>query len=54
MRRDLDLVRDILLFFEQRDSFGVMNDGDIERELAFKGFSCQEVAYHLRLMAQAI
>lgn len=53
MRRDLDLVRDILLFFEQRDSFSVMNDGDIERELAFEGFRCQEVAYHLRLMAQA-
>lgn len=53
MRRDLDLVRDILLFFDQRESISVMNDQDIQGELAFEGFTFQEVAYHLRLMAQA-
>jgi hypothetical protein len=53
VRRDLDLVRDVLLFFEKRESISVMSDADIEKELSFEGFTYQEVAYHLRLMAQA-
>jgi hypothetical protein len=53
VKRDLDLVRDILLFFEARESVKVMTDEDIERELKVEGYTYQDIAYHLRLMAQA-
>jgi hypothetical protein len=53
MRRDLDLVRNILLFFESRDSSSIMSDAVIQEQLKFEGFDYRDVAYHLRIMAQA-
>ncbi|QIB65005.1 DUF2513 domain-containing protein [Kineobactrum salinum] len=47
MKRDLDLVRKILIFFEEKE-----NDR-IVRELSFEGYSDLQVKYHLLLMDEA-
>ncbi len=47
MRRDMDLIRQLLLYFEERDSFA------LDQEPAIEGYDEREVQYHLLLLAQA-
>ena len=47
MKRDMDLVRAILLHIEQRDT------GDKFGPVAIDGRDAESVAYHVRIMAQA-
>lgn len=47
MRRDPDLVRKLLLYFEGRQSFAV------DREVRIEGYSDDDVQYHLLLLAQS-
>ena len=47
MRRNMDLIRNILLYFEDRESFAVDRDPQIE------GYDKNTIQYHLQLLAQA-
>jgi hypothetical protein len=43
----MDLIRQLLLYFEERDSFA------LDQEPAIEGYDEREVQYHLLLLAQA-
>ena len=47
MKRDFDLVREILLYFEERDEISVLTELEIEE------YDKRLVAYNLRLMYEA-
>lgn len=47
MKRDLDLVRKILLWMEGSDH------GTVHTEPQIEGFSAEQVGYHVHLMGQA-
>jgi hypothetical protein len=47
MKRDIDLIRKLLLYFEEKP------DGNMIKDLELEGFSNDEVQYHLILMDQA-
>lgn len=51
MKRDLDLVRDILRYFEERESISLIEHADLAAELGRDDLGV--VAYHVRLLAQA-
>ncbi|GEO43270.1 hypothetical protein SAE02_74180 [Skermanella aerolata] len=47
MKRDMDLVRKLLFYFEDKQSFSV------DQNVTIDGYSEDEIAYHLVLIAQA-
>ena len=47
MKRDMDLVRQLLLYFEEAPDFAM------KQHIAIDGHTNDEVVYHLLLMAQA-
>lgn len=55
MRRDMDLIRELMLKLEDMDcdhnSVYLFNPGD--EDLAVDGFTDEEVSYHLALIAEA-
>ena len=49
MKRDPELIRSVLLFFEKKDSFEIVEAGSLNVE----GYEDKAIEYHLMLMAQA-
>lgn len=49
MKRDMDLVRQLLFYFEEKDNFRLVKSDDIEIE----GYDSQIIAYHIHLMCEA-
>lgn len=49
MRRDPELIRKLLLYFELKDSLAIVEAGS----LAVDGYDNKDIEYHLMLMAQA-
>ena len=47
MKRDIDLVRHILLFIEQHEH------GTAPRDMAIDGYTEEQIGYHVHLMGQA-
>lgn len=47
MKRDIELVRKLLLYIEENFTYDVLHSSLIELE----GYSAQEIGYHLKLMA---
>lgn len=49
MRRDPELIRKLLLFFEGKDDLKIVESGSLE----MAGYDNKAIEYHLMLMAQA-
>lgn len=55
MKRDMDLVRDILLFFEQRETQRTISADDIieGKEVQIAGYDGRLISDHVDIMAEA-
>lgn len=53
MKRDIELVRKILLFFEDRDVISIVSDKELVTMTSSMAVSRRELEYHFRIMAQA-
>lgn len=49
MKRDPDLIREVLFFFEERESTSIVKPGDVE----FEGYDDRVVGYHMILLCEA-
>lgn len=49
MKRDMDLIRYLLFYFEEKDDFAHVKSDDIE----ISGYDAKLVAYHVYLMCEA-
>jgi len=49
MKRDMELIRKLLFYFEDKSDFGMIKSDDV----AIDGYDARSVAYHIHLMCEA-